>query len=620
MCLAESSLLCSTQNDTCASPAQERVLWDSFTNFLSQFSSKGEVLSSNSPRLNFGATSSHQHHNHLLSSTDNNQFSSHQSLLCLAHAHEKKKKDTNVKDIYSLVLPEKNSKSSISFEQQRTGAASVLLPLHNVRYDPPSFQPLVYLAACNSTCRSDQFCGLHFSDSEANFLPTLESKSFFAPSAFTLYPIFSNSKTEISLPETGKKRSHSCSVPTFSVKPIAPISKTPLDPGENEILVTFEVDSRRILVPVENFDEKVSSFRHKIENLGHSDQSQFRLFHGRDLVDEKTLSFYGIKGGDKVILKESSKFSRFHEKLFHWDKGRFGKRKQQGSTPLKSNELIGELSSLLEGAKKTKENSVFLSRYVPIKEIDMCVECKKVGDRCKLGKQKPCSQCGMSEYFMLNCPSTIETRKQILNVFLPLPSRLFHLVSSSYLRWLALGHKTITYLETLSVGLTGRIHGKSDVRLMCFSLRYKCPRQAKDIPNFSEDICFNVFAQFDFGKYFETLSNCDKDQRNEKKKFTNTEQKENMMRILEACDICENISPRVDKSKNFWVTDVWNQVITTDLKSRINVKETLRILFYDFCATCALDPSSFFLVVKIPKDEDMEAESHFSKRRRCGDL
>ncbi len=380
----------------------------------------------------------------------------------------------------------------------------------------------------------------------------------------------------------------------------------------NDILVIFEVDRRRVAVRIENTDEKISSIRQKLSDLGHTDQAKFRIFHGRDLDDSHTLSHYGIKGGDKLIMKELTLFSKFHEKLFHWDKLRFGKRKQQGSTPLKSNELIHELSDILDSARKTKDESVFLSRYRPLKENDFCDECQKQTDRYRLGR-KPCNECGMSELFMASCPSSLETRRTILNVFLPPPSRLFHLVSSSYLRWLALGHKTITYLETLSFGITGKVIGKGDVRLLCFSLRYKCPRQARDTtaPSvLSDDICFNLFAQFDFAKYYVYLSTQNQDPlRNEKKKYNNQEHLDNLKKVLDACDQCDGGK---DPAKNFWVTDVWNQAISLEMKNSFNVKETFRKLFYDFCATNSLDHQSYVLVVKIPKDESDDPFDHES--------
>jgi hypothetical protein len=380
----------------------------------------------------------------------------------------------------------------------------------------------------------------------------------------------------------------------------------------NDILVIFEVDGRRVTIRIENANQKISKLRQKLSDLGHTDQSQFRLFHGRDLDDSHTLSHYGIKGGDKLIMKELTIFSKFHEKLFHWDKLRFGKRKQQGATPLKSNELIHELSDILDSARDTKDESVFLSRYHPLKESHFCDGCEKKNDRHRVGR-KPCDDCGMSELFMVSYPSSLETRRTILNVFLPPHSRLFHLVSSSYLRWLALGHKTISYLETLTFGMTGKVIGRGDVRLLSFSLRYKCPRRALDESapsDLSDDICFNLFAHFDFAKYFEYLSALNQDHpRTGKKKGNNQEHLDNVKRVLDSCD---NFDGAKDPAKNFWVSDVWYQAISLQMKYCFNVKETFRRMFYDFCATKSLDDQSYVLVVKIPKDESDDPFDHES--------
>ena len=385
---------------------------------------------------------------------------------------------------------------------------------------------------------------------------------------------------------------------TPSPRGMSIVRNEPKEAGENEIVIIHEINQERIIFQVPDFNQKVIKIRQELMKKGYTDG---RLFFGKDLANDKSLFYYGIKSRDKLFLKENSQFSRFHEKFFHWDKARFGRRKQQGSTPLKSNSIISELSNLLDDAKMN-QGSIFISEYsaLPIKRL--CGECARKSERCKL---RTCESCGMSEFYIVSYPSSPETRKQILDVFIPSSFRLFHLLSANYLRWLALGRKTITYLENLSIGATGKIAGKGNRRIICFSLRYKCPRQAKGYDDTSEDVCFNIFAEFDFGKYLDYLA---AGERPEKKKQTNEEQAMSIRRILEAIDSADPNSGSssmtdVNESPNFWANDIWNLVITDDTR-RLNVKETLRILFYDFCSTCSLDPQSYCLVVRIPKDDE----------------
>eukprot|EP00008_Paramoeba_atlantica_P002644 CAMPEP_0201480342 /NCGR_PEP_ID=MMETSP0151_2-20130828/4834_1 /ASSEMBLY_ACC=CAM_ASM_000257 /TAXON_ID=200890 /ORGANISM="Paramoeba atlantica, Strain 621/1 / CCAP 1560/9" /LENGTH=404 /DNA_ID=CAMNT_0047862157 /DNA_START=616 /DNA_END=1830 /DNA_ORIENTATION=- len=394
---------------------------------------------------------------------------------------------------------------------------------------------------------------------------------------------------------------HPLGGPQKCKRPTSSRPSNPVEPGNNEILIVHEIDEEKIVVPIHDFDQNLSKLRQELKCRGYSGG---RFFFGKDLSDDRALSYYGVKPRDKLYLKEDSKFSRFHEKFFHWDKARFGKRKQQGSTPLKSNAIISELSDLFDEALKN-QGSVFVTEYTPLPTKDLCHECALKNDRCK----RMCESCRMSEFYIFSYPSSPETRKQILDVFIPPPFRLFHLLSAKYLRWLALGRKTITYLENLSIGVTGKIQGKGERRIICFSLRYKCPKQSKGQDDSSEDVCFNIFAEFDFRKYIEYLSATE---RAEKKKQTNEEQIASILRILEAVD-CSEPS---EMYQNFWANDIWNLVITADDSRRLNVKETLRILFYDFCATCGLDTFSYFLVVRIPKGEETSDQNRTSKRRK----
>eukprot|EP00009_Paramoeba_aestuarina_P003446 CAMPEP_0201522994 /NCGR_PEP_ID=MMETSP0161_2-20130828/18681_1 /ASSEMBLY_ACC=CAM_ASM_000251 /TAXON_ID=180227 /ORGANISM="Neoparamoeba aestuarina, Strain SoJaBio B1-5/56/2" /LENGTH=579 /DNA_ID=CAMNT_0047921983 /DNA_START=126 /DNA_END=1865 /DNA_ORIENTATION=- len=492
--------------------------------------------------------------------------------------------------------------SSNDFDGERS--SSLAIPIsQSLPRDFPSFMgpsSLMVLSRTESQDPSNPFCGpespgLHASSWPGSGMIPMNTSDESPSGSPAPSPTMRSRKDS-----AGIKRRASESNPTSpSPRSMNMVRAEPKEAGENEIVIIHEINQERIIFQVPDFNQKVIKIRQELVKRGYTDG---RLFFGKDLANDKSLFYYGIKSRDKLFLKENSQFSRFHEKFFHWDKARFGRRKQQGSTPLKSNSIISELSNLLDDAKMN-QGSIFISEYSPLPVKRLCQECARKSERCKL---RTCENCGMSEFYIVSYPSSPETRKQILEVFIPSSFRLFHLLSANYLRWLALGRKTITYLENLSIGATGKIAGKGNRRIICFSLRYKCPRQAKGYDDTSEDVCFNIFAEFDFGKYLDYLA---VGERPEKKKQTNEEQAMSIRRILEAIDSADPNSGSsssmtdVNESPNFWANDIWNLVITDDTR-RLNVKETLRILFYDFCSTCSLDPQSYCLVVRIPKDDE----------------